>query len=279
MRHRARGRLAGLLAAVVLAACQVAPVTVRPGVTAVAGGPAPSATPAPPTGTPVVPASATPVPPSPTVTATATATGTPTAAGTPDPDQGVGQVLSDERFDGAGWRWAFQDEAVSLSLAGGHLNAVMTRADLGWRVAAGPEVTAGDQQVRLVARVNLCYERDEYGLFLRGQAPSPLEISGYVFKLNCAGQARVEVLRANQPSVLIDWTPAAAIQAGAPAENVLLVWAAGDQFHFFVNDRHLGSAVDRTFATGRFGLFLRDRTNGGLSLAFTALTVRAVAAP
>lgn len=263
-----------------LAACNPSPATTPPP----AATQVPTLaveTPVPPTPTVVVPATVTPAPPTATPEPTATETATPDVAATPDPNLGVGATLYEDRFDGARWGWTFQDDVVKFGIENAQLNAVMTRPDAGWRISMGPDVIAGDQQLQLTVRANLCYERDEYGLLFRnttssGDAP---RFNGYVFKLNCAGQARVELFRDSQPSVLLDWTASPAIQAGAPAENVLLVWAAQDQFHFYVNGKHLGSLTDGAFAEGDFGVYLRDRTNGGISVSFTALTVKEVKLP
>lgn len=263
------------------AACTPTPLTLAPPTDT---PPTATATLVPPSPTPVIPATPTPAPPTPTLPPTATPTGTPgtpSSAATPDPNLNVGGVLWEESFDGAsGWNWAFSDEAAAFSLAkdsaGGALNAVMKRNDLGWRIAVGPGVRAGDQQIRLTVRTNLCYPNDEYGLFFRGQPDARGRLNGYVFKVNCAGQARLERLLENGQTVLLEWTPVAGLQTGAPAENTLLLWAAQDQLNLYANDRFVGSATDKTFREGVFGLFLRDRTNGGLSVSYTRLVVREV---
>lgn len=281
MRRRMIGVLV-LAVAGLLAACQTNPATSPP---ATLVPQAASATPAPPTATAVIPATVT----LPAATATATVTPlptetpTPAATATPDPNLGVGATLYEDRFDGARWGWTYQDDAVNFSLGGGQLNAVMSRSDAFWRISSGPDfIRAGDQQVRLATRANLCYENDEYGLLFRNTNSAGAEqtrFNGYLFKINCGGQARVELLRDSLPSVLLDWTATPAIVAGAPAENTLLVWAAGEQLHFYVNDKHVGSVTDRAFAEGDVGVYLRDRTNGGLSVSFTALTIREVTLP
>jgi hypothetical protein len=74
----------------------------------------------------------------------------------------------------------------------------------------------------------------------------------------------------------VDWTASAAIVPNAPAENTLMVWAAQDQFHFYVNDKYLFSVSDKTFADGTLGFYIYDRTNGGESVSFSNLTVKAV---
>lgn len=233
------------------------------------------------TAPPVLPATLTLAPTEANATATAAPTLTPRPPGaTPDPNLGVGTTLWEEAFDGSsGWKWAYTDPLVTFAIANGQLSGVMTRGDQGWRISGGPDVQATNAQFRLTVRTFLCYEKDEYGLLLRSRANQNFEFSGYLFKLSCGGQARVELMRDNEFSVLLDWIPTPAIQPGAPAENTLMVWAANEQLHFYVNERHIGSATDKTFTSGNFDLYLRDRTNGGLSVAYARLTVKEVVAP
>jgi hypothetical protein len=151
----------------------------------------------------------------------------------------------------------------------------MARSDGGWRVSGGPDITVRDAQVRLTAAANLCYESDEYGVLFRSQVEAG-RLSGYLFKLTCGGQVRVENLRRSEPSVLIDWTTPAFVQKG---ENVLMIWAARDTLHFYLNERFFGTVHDGAHRAGGFGVYLRDRTAGGASVSFTRLTVREVVMP
>jgi len=233
------------------------------------------------TAPPVLPATLTLAPTTEQATATPTPTHTPLPPGvTPDPNLGVGPTIWDEKFDGSsGWKWEYTDPLVTFAIANGQLSGVMARGDQGWRISGGPDVQVANAQFRLTVRTFLCYERDEYGLLLRSRANQNFEFSGYLFKLSCGGQARVELMRDNDPSVLLDWIPTPAIQPGAPAENTLMVWAANEQLHFYVNERHIGSITDETFTSGNFDMYLRDRTNGGLSVAYTRLTVKEVQTP
>jgi hypothetical protein len=229
----------------------------------------------------VLPATLTLAPADSTATATAAPTLTPLPPGaTPDPNLGVGATLWDENFDGSsGWKWEFTDPLVTFAIANGQLSGVMTRSDQGWRISGGPDVQAANAQYRLTVRTFLCYEKDEYGLLFRSRANQNFEFSGYLFKLSCGGQARVELLRDNEPSIVLDWIPTPSIQASAPAENTLMVWALNEQLHFYVNERHIGSATDKTFTSGNFDVYLRDRTGGGLSVAYSKLTVKEITAP
>jgi len=236
---------------------------------------------------PPVDATPSPVRPTATLTPPSAPTNTPEAAAptpavtpTPDPNLGVGDVVYEDKMDfSSGWDWAFEDAAAMFSIAGEQLNAVMKQANVGPRFSVWDDLRVGDQQLRVTARANLCYERDEYGVMFRFTLTASSNYNGYIFKLNCGGAARVEFTRDEQITVLVDWTPSAAIVPGAPAENTLMVWAAKDQFHFYVNDKYMFSMKDATYAEGFYGFYIRDRTNGGESVSFDDLGVKAVTLP
>jgi hypothetical protein len=253
-----------------LAACQINPTPTPPPTAApqfTATLPAPSVTPP-------------PAPPTATLAPVATPTPAATATATADPNFGVGDVVYEDKMDfSSGWGWSFQDAAATFSMAGGQLNAVMQQPNVGPRFSMRDDLRVGDQQLRVTARTNLCYERDEYGLMFRFQLTTSQNYNGYIFKLNCGGQARVELLRDEQITVLVDWTPSPAIVPGAPAENQLMVWVAQDQFHFYANDQYLFSLKDATYAEGLYGFYIRDRTNGGESVSFDDLVAKAVKLP
>lgn len=197
---------------------------------------------------------------------------------TPDPNLGVGDILYEDNFDGqSGWNWSPPPDGIVVwNIASNQLNAVMQQTNFGARWNIRPDISAGDQQVSITAKTNLCYERDEYGLLFRG---NDLGTNAYIFKLNCGGAARVELLRDFQQSPLIEWTTNPAIVAGAPAENTLRVWMAQDQFHFYVNDNYLFSLKNSSYVEGVSGFYIRDRTNGGESISFSHLVAKEVKLP
>lgn len=207
---------------------------------------------------------------------------TPTAAAsTPDPTLGLGDVVYEDPLDGSSeWEWRSETAGAIFSIASGQLNAVIPQRDAGPQAALGPVVAVGDQQVRVTARAHLCYERDEYGLMFHASRTASGRYNAYLFKLTCGGLARVErLLNSQTADVLADWTPSPAIVPRAPAENTLMVWMAEGQFHFYVNDKYVFSALDRSYAEGTYGFYVRDRTAGGMSLSFLNLVARAVTPP
>ncbi len=279
------GRLA--LVGLLLAACQAGPTE-----TPVPQGPMPTDTAevSEPTVTapaePTTPAATATTEPTSTATATATATVSPTPAATetvaapatPDPNQGVGDVIYNEPFDGTlGWGWGYSDDAATFTTENGVVKAVTTKGDAGWRVTIGPGATWLDQQIVLDTDTTACTENDEYGLLYRATLDDQTGIlNGYVFKVTCGGLASVETVRDNQPSVLIDPIEVTLNKTGA---NTLTVWAGRGEMRFYVNGAYVATAQDSTFTSGRLGLYVRDRNGGGMTVAFTELTVRQVTPP
>jgi hypothetical protein len=290
---RAKTLASLLLAAALTSACLGTRATVAPLPTAalptstVAPSETPfvSPTPAPPT---AEPASATPAAtetPEATPTPSAVpATATATVPPTPDPNEGVGAVVYADPLDGSSqWFWGYQDEVVRFEIADQRVLATMSQANAGWRFTSSDDsLRITDQQARVTAHTLACAENDEYGLLFRltstftaTEAPAP-EYAGYLLKLRCSGAARLDLVRGSSSAPVFDWQPSDAIQAGVPATNVLMVWARGSEMRFYVNDEYLFTATEASQATGFYGLYVYDRTAGGLQVAFEDLEVRAV---
>ncbi len=204
-------------------------------------------------------------------------TAQPTVPPTPDPDEGVGALIYSDRLNGGdGWGWNFADEAASFSTADGRLTAVMHDPNQWWRFTAGPDtLAAADQQVRVTAHTAACAAADEYALMFRVSEVDG-QYRGYVFKLRCDGAARVDRMDGSTLTPLVDWIASPAIKPGAAADNGLLVWMAGDQFRFYVNDQYLFSAQDDALAGGYYGFYVDDQSSGGLTVEFSNLVAKEV---
>jgi len=239
---------------------------------------APSATAAGPTeattGT-AVPASATPA-----ATTAPADTVTPAARATPDPNEAVGDVVYQDKLDGTGgWFWTFADDVATFGVVDGKLKAVMKTANSGWRFTISQDtLKLASQQVSVQAHPVTCGPNDEYGLMLRLQPDAKdTGFDGYSFKLRCSGQASFEMITGIERKTIVDWTNSPAIKTGAPADNTLLVWAAGGDFRFYVNGQYVFSASDSTLSSGFYGVYLYDRTAGGETATFDTLVAKAVA--
>ena len=219
-----------------------------------------------------------------TATTTAAATAGPTnttTPATPDPNQGVtGSVLFEDKLAGtSGWFWTFSDEVATFGVVDGTLKGVMKVANSGWRFTISPDtLRINRQQVQVHAHTVACGDNDEYGLMfqVKPETDKPELYDAYLFKLRCSGAARVDLVQGTQSTPLVDWTPSAAIKTGAGADNTLLVWASGGEYRFYVNDQYLFSANDTTLEAGFYGIYLYDRTAGGLTVTFDSLAARAI---
>ncbi len=237
--------------------------------------PLPTNTPLPPTATdtPAEP-SATPSP------IGVEASATPNAPATPDPNEAVGDIVYQDPLDGTGtWFWTFADDVAVFGIDGQRqqLKGTMLQAGKGWRFTVSPDtLRIGNQQVRVTAHPTACAENDEYGLMFRGSVDAEFNYSMYLFTLRCSGAARFLLIRGTETTVLADWTPAPAATPGAPADNALMVWMAGGEFRFYVNDQYAFTAADSTLTDGFYGLYLSDRTAGGETVYFEDLIARAV---
>ncbi|MCC7358510.1 MAG: hypothetical protein IT317_03485 [Anaerolineales bacterium] len=206
-------------------------------------------------------------------------TGTPVAA-TPDPNEVVGDIVYQDPLDGTGtWFWTFADDTAVFGIDAQtqQLKGTMLKAGNGWRFTVSPDtLRVGDQQVRVTMHTGACAENDEYGLMFRGSVDAEFNYSLYLFTVRCGGQARFLLIRGAETTVLADWTAAPALHPGAPADNTLLVWMAGDEFRFYANDQYLFTARDSALTEGFYGLYLYDRTAGGETIYYEDLIARAV---
>ena len=206
-------------------------------------------------------------------------TGTPVAA-TPDPNEAVGDIVYQDPLDGTGtWFWTFADDTAVFGIDAQtqQLKGTMLKAGAGWRFTVSPDtLRIGNQQVRVTVHPNTCADNDEYGLMFRGSVDAEFNYSMYLFTVRCSGQARFLLIRGTETTVLADWTAAPALHPGAPADNTLLVWMAGDEFRFYANDQYLFTARDSALTDGFYGLYMYDRTAGGETIYYEDLIARAV---
>jgi hypothetical protein len=190
----------------------------------------------------------------------------------------VGEVVYQDPLDGSStWFWTFQDDVAVFGIdpQRQQLKGSMSQAGQGWRFTVSPDTLhVGNQQVQVTTHAAACQENDEYGLMFRGSVDADFNYSMYAFKLRCNGAARFDLLRGTETTVLADWTPTPSQPLAA--DNTLLVWAAGDEFRFYLNDQYLFTAFDGTLTDGFYGLYLYDRTAGGATVYYEDLMARAV---
>ena len=214
--------------------------------------------------------------PTETTTPTPEYTATETVPPTPDPEQGLGDILFEDRFDGSsGWGWTYIEEGVvSFGLDSGGVLAEFKDSNQGWRISLGPDAfSAGDQRAQLTAKALSCGEQDEWGLLYRSEFTTENKFNGYIYKINCAGQIRVEKLEDNQSSILLGWVSAEGAETGDGSENTLMIWAFGEEMRFYVNGIFVDTVIDPNYGSGEYGIYAQDRTDGDAEFLFTNFQV------
>jgi hypothetical protein len=65
-----------------------------------------------------------------------------------------------------------------------------------------------------------------------------------------------------------------AIPPGAPSTSRLAVWAKGREMLFFANGEYLFTVSDRSFVSGKLGVFISSAGEDDLTVSFSDLVVR-----
>lgn len=221
-----------------------------------------TATPRPPTATPLL--SPTPVWFPPTETPTPRPPALPT--GTPDWRPGLGSEIKVDNFsDKESWDTFESDDGIA------------TLADHSLILSAAPEVhlfslnrdlTLTDFHVEVTARINICRGADEYGLLVRA-----IPRAYYRFVITCDGQVRAERVAGNERLILQQPYHTNNVR-GAPAEVRMAVWVFKNELRFFLNDIYQFSVTDNNLPSGSIGFFVRSAGSTPVTVAFTDLVIQ-----
>jgi hypothetical protein len=198
---------------------------------------------------------------------------------TPDPAEGRGGIFYNDPFDGStGWGWTYiEDGVVRFVPEAEGVLVIFEEANQGWRISLGPDtVSIGDQVVEITTRAEVCRDQDEWGLLFRGMFTEENRFNGYLIKMNCTGQVRMEILEENMGSVLLDWTAVEGVETGSGSENSLMVWTEGKEFRIYVNQTFVATVEDTTYDNGQYGIFGQDRSTGDAQFLFLSMQVYAV---
>ena len=123
--------------------------------------------------------------------------------------------------------------------------------------------------IEVAARLSLCRNRDAYGLVFR----APNDVAHYRLVAICDGTAAAERVSLGGPRALQPPTASSDVPAGAPGEVRLGVWAQGDEFRFFLNDRYQFTVTDSNYASGGFGVFVQSGGQTPAVVTFSDLAV------
>ena len=223
---------------------------------------------------------ATPRPPTPTPLQTATpiwfpatATSTPqpvrTQIATPEMLNGLGSVIATDDFSRSStWDTASSNDG-SASISRDRLTLAVQPGV--YLISLQRDIVAGDFYAEITARPSLCRDADEYGFLARANA-----VTYYRFSLTCSGQAHAERISVKERHDLYEPVLSGDVPPGAPGEVRIGVWAAGSELRLFLNGRFQFSISDLNLASGTVGVFARAAGDTPVTVTFSDLVVRAV---
>lgn len=214
----------------------------------------------------------TPVAPSPTVvwfplSATPSPKIVPTKKPTPEQKPGVGSILLNDNFSSAAfWNTAVSDQA-SVDVSNNQLTIAVQPGISG--ISLRQDIILNDFYAELTARPSLCLGTDAYGLLFR----APNNIAYYRYVISCDGSAGVDRFSVRTPHPLQPPLLSADVPPGAPGEVRLGIWAAGHEFHFFLNDHYQFSVNDKSYSFGAIGVFAQSNGKTPVTVSFSDLVI------
>ena len=221
-----------------------------------------TATPRPPTPTPLL--SPTPVWFPPTVETLPATSLPPTAP--PDLLPGLGEILYTDNFtDPALW-----SDLGTDSVRDGRLTLAASPGV--YQTSLHQELLVSDFYAEITAHLSLCRGADEYGLLVRAASPTTY----YRFTLNCNGEINADrILNSARTPLQLPFTTIDAPHGG-PSEVKIAVWAVGREMRFFLNGHYQFTADDPVMPNGTLGVFVRASEDSPITVSFSDLIVRAV---
>jgi hypothetical protein len=218
--------------------------------------------------------SATETPPSPTPTIiwfplspTPSPRVLPTQQATPEQKPGIGDIILTDTFSSpADWNTAVSDQA-SVEISKNQLTIAVQPGISA--ISLRQDTTFNDFYAEITARPSLCLSTDEYGLLFR----APNNVAYYRFVILCNGTTRVDRFSVKTPHMLLPAAPSGDVPPGAPGEVRLGVWAAGSEFHFFLNDHYQFSVSDSNYPAGTIGVFARSSGDTPVTVTFSDLMI------
>jgi len=184
---------------------------------------------------------------------------------------GIGSlVLADDFASSDVWNVAVSDQA-SVAVNGNRLT-IAVQPGVAPVVSFRRGQVFGDMYAEITAEPSLCRGADDYGIAFR----APNNIAYYRFALACNGTAGAERISLSSARVLQPPLASGDVPAGAPGQARLGAWAAGQEFHFFLNGRYQFSAIDKSYPAGAIGVFAHAAGTSPVTVTFSDLKVYGV---
>jgi len=222
-----------------------------------------TATPRPPTVTPIL--SPTPIWFPPTETSTPHALTSPTAP--PDWRPGLGDAIRVDSFaDKTQWDLFQSDDGTALLLDG---RLALSAAPGIYVASLNKDLVLTNYYIEVTASLNLCSGADEYGILVRA-----IPTAAYRFALTCEGQTRAERVGRNERLILQQPFHTGDAPRGVPAEVRFGVWVFKSELRFFLNDNYQFRISDNNLPSGSIGFFVRSAGANPITISFSDLAIR-----
>jgi hypothetical protein len=220
-----------------------------------------TATPRPPTPTPLLsptvvwfPPTETPIPSALTLATT-----------TPDLLPGLGDILyTDDFTDPENW-----SDLGADTVRDGQLTLAASPGV--YQESLNQKIIVSDFYAEITVRLHLCRGADEYGLLVRA-----IPATYYRFSLNCNGQARMDRVNNNTRITLQPPGSTSDAPRSGPADVKIAVWVVGREMRFFLNEHYQFTVTDGAISLGGLGVFVRASEDAPITISFSNLIVRAV---
>lgn len=218
--------------------------------------------------------SATPSVAFPTLIPTPTWTSEPSPSPASDLREDLAAILLTDRFDDPS-PW---DLATSTSSGAGIRDGRLSlaiRAPRVYHFSRRLSPVAANFYAEVDVFTEVCSPGDEFGLMVRNNGIG----EHYRFVIGCDGTARISRALEAGSRALTLWTASPAIIPGAPAINLLAVWADGLDLKLLVNGTEVITARDSALPQGTFGVMARAGPAGQVAVSFDNLIVRGLRDP
>jgi hypothetical protein len=186
---------------------------------------------------------------------------TPTTAPSPaitydpsDPLAGLGNPDWHEGFDGTGKWYAFEDEFIRFQSVENKLEMTAFQANNrnGWALATLD--VSNKFYVEMTATFGeVCKGKDHFGLML---SPVSSADKGYLLGVSCEGKYVLWKWDGTRMTVLVKWTEAKGILAGANKTNRIGILVEGKKLSLYANGILLTELTDKTYDKVYFGIFV-----------------------
>jgi hypothetical protein len=182
----------------------------------------------------------------------------PTEESTPspsDPVERLGDPDFQDTFDNGDNWFLGKDAYIDMKVSNGNLVLIGLSQTSGWRMT---NRSIKDGYIQLTGKIVECQGADAFGLMVRVPNVTTGN-SGYLFGITCDGKYGLRKWNGEKMLTLINWKSNEAIKKGSNQTNRLGISLIGNEIELYVNGKLVGSAIDKDFRQGGFGLFISAR--------------------